>query len=374
MTTLQEQIAALHKQNTIAFSDIHVVTGQVLHVRVPRGLVTVEGSAPITKAALLEYLSEFAASGKTSAEEWQALIDAGEGQHNARFAASTGAMRAALFNCGGGGGGQQRDWGLALRVMPTKIPDFDTLGLPTQMLQFFERPGGLIVFTGTTGSGKSTSMAAGVDYINGRHNSRIITLEDPIEYQYKNRRSMITQRERPYDFTTFEKGVSQAMREDPDVIVVGEVNDLPSLRAAVSAALTGHLVITSMHTTNAPETISRMIDLYPPEEKEMIRNIIADLLVGVVSQKILPSTDGTKRVLAHEVMTVDSSVRNLLREGKIRNIANDMNKLRPTQHLLNTSLATLVHEGKISEDVALGAAYDRDHLVKSWELTLLEDD
>lgn len=373
MNTLQEQIAALHNQKTIAFSDIHVVTGQVLHVRVPRGLVPVEGSHPVTKAALLDYLSEFASVGKASEEAWQSLIEAGDGQHNARFANGAGAMRAALFNCAGGTS-QLRNWGLALRVMPTAIPDYDTLGLPNQLLRLFERPSGLIVFTGTTGSGKSTSMAAGIDYINARQNYRIITLEDPIEYQYENRRSMITQRERTYDFTTFEKGVSQAMREDPDVIVVGEVNDLPSLRAAVSAALTGHLVITSMHTTNAPSTISRMIDLYPPEDKEMIRNIIADLLVGVVSQKILPSVDGTKRVLAHEVMTVDSSIRNLLRENKIRNITNDMNKLKPTQHVLNTSLATLVHEGKITEEVALGAAYDREHLEKNWELTLQDDD
>lgn len=372
MTTLKDQIAALHGQKAISFSDIHVETGKVLHVRVPKGLVPVEKSEPVTKDDLLTYLKQFAPENKASQADWQALIEKHDGQYTARFVTPEAVLRAALFNCGGIG--PDLGWGLALRVMPESVPVFDSLGLPANLLSWCDRPNGLIVFTGTTGSGKSTSMAACIGYINETKAARIIALEDPVEFKHKDIRSMISQRERHHHFSTFEQGVVQAMRQDPDVLVVGEVNDLPSLRAAVSAALTGHLVITSMHTTNAAETISRMIDLYPPDEKEMIRRIIADLLVGVVSQRILPSVDGKRRVLAHEVMTCNPSIRNLLKEDKVQNIKNELNKLRPTQHVLNTCLAGLVRDEKISVEVALEAAYDRDDLAKHWDAAIQEED
>lgn len=373
MSSLQDQIAALHQQNAIAFSDIHIETGKPLSVRVPLGVVPVENSPPVKKAELLDYLNQFAIEGKTDAKDWQASIDAGSGQYTARFESPDAVLRAALFNCGIGKNGE-RDWSLALRVMPGSVPEFEKLGLPLELLQWCDRPSGLIIFTGTTGSGKSTSMAACIRYINENKPARIITLEDPKEFVHDDIRSMITQRERGIDFTSFEDGVIQAMRQDPDVLVVGEVNDLLSLRAAVSAALTGHLVITSMHTTNAAQTISRMIDLYPPSEKEMIRRIIADLLVGVVSQRILPSVNGTKRVLAHEVMTCNASIRSLLSEDKVKNIPNELDKLKPTMHVLNTCLAGLVSEDKISAEVALEAAYDRDHLETHWDSTIQEAD
>lgn len=330
-------------------------------MRVPRGVVPVDSSKPVTKDSLLTFLRTFALGEGGSADEWQKKIDAGDGQYTARFKLPEATLRAALFNSGGDTG-RDRRWSLSLRVQPKEVPAYADLGLPKELLSWLSRASGLIVFTGVTGSGKSTSMAAAVHYLNANFHNRIIMLEDPIEYVHPSLKSMVTQRELGTDFSRFDLGVKHAMRQDPDVIVVGEVNDLASLKAAVSAGLSGHLVITSMHTVNAAETVNRIIDLYPPEEKAAIRSVIAQLLVGVVSQKLLPSIDGKCRYLAHEIMEVTNAVRTLMREDKIQQLPNEINVVKPTMHLMNTSLAMLVEDHKIDMETALSASYEPDRL------------
>jgi twitching motility protein PilT len=361
MITIQEQISQLFSQNTLAFSDIHIEVGGPICVRVPRGVVPVDSSKPVTKDSLLTFLRTFALGEGGSADEWQKKIDAGDGQYTARFKLPEATLRAALFNSGGDTG-RDRRWSLSLRVQPKEVPAYADLGLPKELLSWLSRASGLIVFTGVTGSGKSTSMAAAVHYLNANFHNRIIMLEDPIEYVHPSLKSMVTQRELGTDFSRFDLGVKHAMRQDPDVIVVGEVNDLASLKAAVSAGLSGHLVITSMHTVNAAETVNRIIDLYPPEEKAAIRSVIAQLLVGVVSQKLLPSIDGKCRYLAHEIMEVTNAVRTLMREDKIQQLPNEINVVKPTMHLMNTSLAMLVEDHKIDMETALSASYEPDRL------------
>lgn len=359
MKVLEQKIHSMFQQDSVAFSDIHFHCGQPMRARVPRGVTLVDSDA-VSQSDLVDLLNSLSGQHDRTTEAWQKLIDDGDGQFTGRFTLGKQAFRAALFNVEGGAGGN-RLWALNLRVLTEKVADFNSLGLPDAVLEWFERPNGLIIFTGVTGSGKSTSMAAGIEYLNDNRQHRIIKLEDPIEYVHESRKSMISARELGADFTSFAKGVKQAVREDPDVIVVGEINDLESMRGALSAALTGHLVITSMHTVNAVETVSRIIEMYPAAEQEVVRGMIAQLLVGVVSQRLVPSRDGKKHVLAHEVMSMSPTIRTMIREDKRQQIPNEMNKRKPGMHLLNTSLATLVASEKISEEVALEMSNDPEH-------------
>lgn len=368
MKSLREKITAMLAQNALSFSDIHIGVGKVLRVRIPRGVVPVDEDV-VTKDQLLTFLSEF---GPSSMEEWQDRIDSNGGQYGARFQIGDTQVRAALFNSGGDVG-RNRQWSLALRVLPKAIPVFSDLGLPEAALELFKRESGLVIVTGITGSGKSTTMAAAIDHLNANFNHRIITLEDPMEYIHQDQKSMITQRQLVSDFSSFAVGVKQAMREDPNIIVVGEVNDLESMKGAMSAALSGHLVITSMHTLNAFETVNRIIDLYPPDEKAAVRSMIAQVLVGVVSQKLLPSTDGKRYHLAHEIMGMNDAIRTSIRDDKLQMIPNEIDKRKPLMHVLNSSLAQLVDSDKVSLEVAKAASYKPEQLDLYLGLSLEEE-
>lgn len=208
----------------------------------------------------------------------------------------------------------------AIRVLHTEIPLISNLGLPVVVKRLVRRPTGLILVTGPTGSGKTTTLAAMIDFINNERRCHIITLEDPIEYLHRHKRSVVNQREVGDDSHTFGSALRAALRQDPDVILVGEMRDLETTRITLNAAETGHLVLATMHTPNATLTVNRIIDIFPPHQQGQIRIQLADVLQGIIAQQLVPRVDGKGRILAVEVLIATPAVRNLIREGKTHQI------------------------------------------------------
>jgi len=215
-------------------------------------------------------------------------------------------------------------YAVALRTISTEIPGFTDLGLPDAVRELSERPRGLILVTGPTGSGKSTTLAAIIDYINSNRIEHILTIEDPIEYIHYSKRSVVHQRELGHDTRSFGNALRAALREDPDIILIGEMRDLETISLALTAAETGHLVLGTLHTSSASQTIDRIVDVFPAQQQQQIRIQLSNSLIGVISQTLLPriQPDGTKkgRVLAMELMLVTPAISNLIREGKTSQI------------------------------------------------------
>lgn len=211
---------------------------------------------------------------------------------------------------------QRGVYGVALRSIPLDVPTIDSLGLPQIFKSLAMKQRGLILITGPTGSGKSTTLAALVRHMNENRNAHVITIEDPIEYLHRHNKSMINQREIGNDSGSFAAALRAALRQDPDVILVGEMRDLETISTAITAAETGHLVLSTLHTVGSAKTADRIIDVFPPFQQVQIRTQLASVLEGIVSQQILPRIDADGRVVAFEIMMATSAVRNLIREGK----------------------------------------------------------
>ena len=211
---------------------------------------------------------------------------------------------------------------LALRLLPARIPTVDELGLPQIVKELATRPRGLVVVTGPTGSGKSTTEAAMIQYLNSNFSSHILTIEDPIEYVHHTNKCAITQREIGRDTLSFAEALKHALRQDPDVILLGEMRDLETAASVLTLAETGHLVLTTGHAPSAPQSVERIIDMFPPAERYLAQSRLASLLVGVLCQALVPKADGTGRVAAVEIMMATTPVRNLIREGKIYQLPN----------------------------------------------------
>ncbi len=215
---------------------------------------------------------------------------------------------------------QRGSYGMALRVVALSIPSMESLGLPLILKDLAKKQRGLILVTGPTGSGKSTTLAAMIDYMNQNRNEHILTIEDPIEYLHKHDKSIVNQREIGHDSQTFANALRAALRQDPDIILVGEMRDLETIATAITAAETGHLVLSTLHTIGAAKTVDRIIDVFPPHQQQQIRIQLASVIEAVISQQILPRANGSGRVAAFEVMTANTAVRNLVREGKTHQI------------------------------------------------------
>src|SRR3989440_9895614 len=215
---------------------------------------------------------------------------------------------------------QRESIGAAFRLIPTELKTLEELGIPASLHQLAEKPRGIVLVTGPTGSGKSTTLAALIDEINRNRSEHILTVEDPIEFLHRHKRCIVNQREIGPDATSFSEALRAALREDPDVILVGEMRDLETISTALTAAETGHLVFGTLHTQSAPSTIDRIIDVFPPEQQEQVRIMIAMSLQGVVTQALLPTADGAGRVPALEILLPDDAVRNLIRQGKVEQI------------------------------------------------------
>lgn len=215
---------------------------------------------------------------------------------------------------------QNRGCSLVLRVIRAKVPELDELGLPDSIHRVLSLQDGLVLVTGPTGSGKSTTLAAVLNELNKTRSSHIITIEDPIEYLHHPVASVINQREVGEDSASYARALKAALREDPDILLVGEMRDLESISIAITAAETGHLVLSTLHTIGAAKTIDRLIDVFPPAQQQQIRTQLSMVLKGVLSQRLLPTADGKGRVAAFEVMFVNNAISNLIREGKTANI------------------------------------------------------
>ena len=242
---------------------------------------------------------------------------------------------------------------IAARVIPETIPTIEELKMPVILKKLAEKPQGLILVTGPTGSGKSTTLAAMLDYVNAKEAKHIITLEDPIEYVHNNQRSIINQREVGLDTNSFANGLRAALRQDPDIILLGEMRDLETISTAITAAETGHLVLATLHTSSAPQTIERIIDVFPGAQQTQIRIQLASVLEGIISQRLFPRMDGKGRIVATEVLINQPSVANLIRNEKVHQIKNVMQTSRALgMHTLDMSIQTLVAQGVIAPEIA----------------------
>lgn len=254
---------------------------------------------------------------------------------------------------------QRSTYSLAIRMLPFDIPDFDSLGLPPVIKSFAMKSKGLVLATGPTGSGKSTTLASLIGLINEQRRVHIITIEDPIEYLHKHRNGIIDQREVGSDTKSFASALRAALREDPDVILVGEMRDPETIAIALTAAETGHLVFSTLHTVGAAKTIDRIIDSFPPAQQNQVKGQLATVLEGVISQQLIPKRDGTGVVPAVEVMIATPAIRNLIREGKPYQI-NSMIQTGTSNGMqsLEANLARLVTDGVISQEEAMIRASD----------------
>lgn len=257
---------------------------------------------------------------------------------------------------------QQRCVGAALRLIPFRIRTIDELLMPPAVKDLCMRPRGLLLVTGPTGSGKSTSLAAMIDHINTHKRCHIMTIEDPIEYMHHDKLSIINQRELGVDTHSFADALRHVMRQNPDVILVGEMRDLETIHLAITAAETGHLVMSTVHTQDAPQTIDRIVDVFPPEQQQQIRMQLSVVLVGVLSQTLLPNAQGTGRVAAFELMVATPSVRNLIREGKTHQLYMDIQTgAEYGMQTLDSCLLNLVRRGLVDfEDAIAKASNPRD--------------
>lgn len=249
----------------------------------------------------------------------------------------------------------------AIRILNDTIPSLEQLKMPSVVKTLANMPRGLILVTGATGSGKSTTLAAMIDYINYSKHCHIITIEDPVEYLHEHKNSMVHQREVGYDadVKTFDSALRSSLREDPDVILVGEMRDLETIKAAVTAAETGHLVLSTLHTTGAANTIDRIIDVFPAEDKPQIRTQLSGVLKGVISQQLLKTSTNDGRVAAVEILLGTDSVLNLIRENKCHQIGTAMQTgKKDGMQTINAHLASLVLNGTVDYSVAVEKASD----------------
>lgn len=287
-------------------SDVHLTVGIPPHVRIDGRLI------PLPYPALTAKDCWHLAKELLDEKAWSKFLDAGE-YDGAYSVSGLSRFRLNIFR-------QRGTVSLALRVIPFRIPSLDELGLPEVTRHLIKRSHGLLLVTGPTGSGKSTTLAAMVDELNRTVSRHIITLEDPIEYLHPHRKSIVVQREVGLDTKTFAAGLRAALREDPDVILVGEMRDTDTVATALTAAETGHLVLATLHTPDAAQAIERMINVFPPGQQDQIRFQIASALIAVYAQRLLPRRDGKGRVAAVEVLVNNPAVANMIRTEKVHHL------------------------------------------------------
>src|SRR5215471_15788162 len=250
------------------------------------------------------------------------------------------------------------------RLIPEKIRTFQELGLPTVLATLAERPRGLVLITGPTGSGKSTTLAAMIDKINSERRDHILTIEDPIEYIHPHKNCLVNQREVHSDTASFSNALRAALREDPDIVLIGEMRDLETVESALKIAETGHLTFGTLHTNSAAQTINRIIDIFPANQQSQIRTQLSLVLEGIVCQALLPKADGKGRVVSLEIMVPTPAIRNLIRDDKIHQIYGAMQtgQEKLGMQTANQSLASLYMRKQITLETALGASSNRDEL------------
>ncbi|OEF98110.1 type IV pili twitching motility protein PilT [Vulcanibacillus modesticaldus] len=320
-------------------SDLHITVGAKPTLRIHGRLVPI-GERTLTSQDTSSYLKEI-----VTESQYQEFLDKGELDFSygipgvSRFRINAYKQRGTIS--------------LAIRVIPTRIPNLDELGAAPILKTFVDKPQGLILVTGPTGSGKSTTLAAMINLINRTQQKHIITLEDPIEYLHRHDKSLVDQREIGVDSDSFATALRSALRQDPDVILVGEMRDLETISTAITAAETGHLVLATLHTTDAANTIDRIIDVFPAYQQPQIRLQLASVLVGIVSQRLIPTFDEKGRVVAMEILVNTPAIANLIRSEKVHQIKTVMQTGKGFgMQTMEAALKELVLMGKISDQSA----------------------
>lgn len=327
-------------------SDLHIKAGDVFRARIDGKLV------PLTKQALTPEQTRSIALKLIANEDDRARIDKLNDYDCSWGAPGIGRFRVNILR-------QRGSFMIVMRVIPFEVPSFDRLAVPAVLKQIAEAERGMILVTGVTGSGKSTTMAAMLNHINQHHNKHIVTLENPIEFLHRDLQSSVTQREIGVDTDSFRMGLRAALRQDPDVVLIGEMRDAETIDTAMKAAETGHLLISTVHTPDAQSTVMRIMAMFPPEEQDVVRVRLAESLHAVVSQRLLPRADGKGRVAALEIMIVTPTIRDLMldrdRIGEIRDYI-AAGREQYGMQTFDQHLEQLVHDGLIELKVALAAA------------------
>jgi twitching motility protein PilT len=320
-------------------SDLHISTGSIPMIRVHGRMKKLNLPAPTSEEVELAVKDILTEDQLLRLEEMKEIDLSHKLESIARF-------RVNVFS-------QINGLAVAFRTIPSEIRGFDELGLPEVLKDLSLRDRGLVLFTGPTGSGKSTSLAACIDYINEYKELHIITIEDPIEYYHSSRNCLINQRELGANTHSFANALRSALREDPDVILVGEMRDLETISLALTAAETGHLVFATLHTSSAAKTIDRIIDIFPASQKTQVRSMLAESLEAVVAQKLLRKKGGVGRVAASEIMVANTAVRNLIREDKIYQIPSVIQSGgKSGMQSLDQDLQRLLHKGELDRETA----------------------
>jgi len=331
-------------------SDLHLTVGAPPRLRVDGRLRPIADQAIISPED-----GERLCRDLCSERHWQEVIECGSADFG-RAHHSGDRFRVSIMR-------QKDHYGAVLRLIPQKLWDVHDLGLPEASLELLTRPRGLVLVTGPTGSGKTTSLAAMLNWINENAEKHIITIEDPIEYYHEHKQSLVVQREVGVDVPDFAEALRRALRQDPDVILVGEMRDLETISAAITAAETGHLVFGTLHTTGSARTMDRIIDAFPSNQQEQIRAQLSTSIQAVISQVLLPRADGQGRVAAFEVMLMNPAIGNLIRKGETHKIQSTIQTSRRFGMVtLDDYLLDLAQRGVITPDTAIEAAQSRDDL------------
>ena len=340
-----EELLRIAKEN--GASDLHITVGVPPKMRVNGQLIAMNFDRlmpPDTEAIMHEVMNDFQRKKYEEFGEWDmsySIPELGRYRVNAYRQRGTDAA--------------------AFRLVGTEVPSPEVLGVPPSVIDLYSRKRGLILVTGPTGSGKSTTLAAIIDKVNNSRDCHVITLEDPIEYLHRHKKAMVNQREIGLDSRSYANALRASLREDPDVILVGEMRDFETISVAITAAETGHLVLSTLHTIGAASTVDRVIDVFPPHQQQQIRVQLANVLEAVVSQQLIPTADGNGRVAAFEVLHANHAVRNLIREGKSHQLISVMQTNRKLGMIpMDDAITQLYYDGKIDRDQAVLFSVDPD--------------
>ncbi|TCK98380.1 twitching motility protein PilT [Natranaerovirga hydrolytica] len=340
MVTIKELLMMSKEKNA---SDLHITVGIPPMIRINGVLVYTDYDKLMpedTKKMIEAILSE---------QQKEELATKGEIDFSFSYQ-NIGRYRVNVFR-------QRGSYAAAIRLVATEIPSPRELNIPRSIVDLYQKKRGLVLVTGPTGSGKSTTLASIINEINHKRKSHVITLEDPIEYLHNHKKSMINQREIGLDTNSYANALRASLRQDPDVILVGEMRDLETISIAITAAETGHLVLSTLHTIGAPNTIDRIIDVFPPHQQQQIRIQLSNVLESIVSQQLIPTVNDDSRIAAFEVLHVNAAIRNLIREGKTHQIESiiQTNKVMGMQ-TMDDAILDLYRNGLISKEKALSFA------------------
>jgi twitching motility protein PilT len=339
MADLHELLSVMYEQGS---SDLHISTGIPPTIRIDGELQPMEKESPLsaaqTKALVYSVLTD---AQKHTFEEEKELDFSFGIKGLCRFRGNAFIQRGAV--------------GAVFRTIPYKVLSFQDLGLPPAVEKFGEKPQGLVLITGPTGSGKSTTLAALIDKINRERHAHIITIEDPIEFLHEHKNCVVNQREVHTDTNSFGAALRRVLRQDPDIILIGEMRDVETIEAALTVAETGHLVFATLHTNSCAQTINRVIDVFPPHQQTQVRTVLSFVLEGIVTQQLIPKMSGKGRIVGSEVMVPTAAIRNLIREDKVHQIYSQMQvgQEKFGMRTMNQSLLELYQRRMISRDEAI---------------------